>query len=344
MTSDEIKLRQLAGQHLLARTDTLTATESLCGIQAQFMSNVLHSLRLRCGSTDTVGLVKNWTVRGTIHVFAAADLPLFLSCGEHCREDRWDIPSFWNRRSDWTLTPRRQEYLSRVILDALAEAPRSREELKAVCRAAGMTEAEESSMFHPWGGGIRELCERGFIHYAAAEEKIFFLSPAFVPISREKAKLELARRYFTHLAPATVHDAQYFFHTTAAQVKKWLAGLPVQSVQCGGNTYFYIETGMPYVRDIPRCLFLAGFDQLLLGYEKRESLYLAPGHVRNIFNLGGIVMPALLLDGRVTGRWKQKDGRLKLELFSPVSPGDRLVIEEQAHSLWPDLRAICFDT
>lgn len=344
MTVDELKLRQLTGQHLPARTDPLTAARDLCGIQAQFMSNVFHSLRLRCSNTDTVGLVKNWTVRGTIHVFPESDLPLFLSLGEHYREDRWDIPSFWNRRPDWALTPQRQEYLSQIILGALSEAPRTREELKAACRAAGMTGAEEGSMFHPWGGGVRELCERGFMHYAATEEKVFCLSPAFIPISREKAALELARRYFTHFAPATVHDAQYFFHATAAQVKKWLDALPVTSVQCGGRTYFYIETGLPHVQDMPHCLFLAGFDQLLLGYEKRESLYLAGEHLRCIFNPGGIVMPAVLLDGRVAGRWRQKDGRLRVELFSPVSPSGRLTIEEQARSLWPELNSIRFES
>lgn len=56
----------------------------------------------------------------------------------------------------------------------------------------------------------------------------------------------------------------------------------------------------------PRCLFLAGFDQLMLGYEKKESLYLAPENLRAIFNLAGIVMPPVMLDGRVVGKWKRR--------------------------------------
>lgn len=336
MTVDELKLRQLTNQHLLAPSDPLTAARDLCGVQAQFMTNALHALKLRCpgwDGSDTGGLVKNWTIRGTVHVFAEADLPLFLS-GEHYRRNEWSAPSFWNQRADWALTPVRQAYLSGVILDALAAGPHTREELKAACREAGMTEAEEGSMFHPWGGGLRELCERGFLNYLAQEEKVLALAPPFTPLPREEAELELARRYFTHFGPATVHDAQYFFHTSAARVKGWLDRLPVRVLECGGRTYFYIENGTDFPREIPKCLFLAGFDQLMLGYEKKESLYLDPKHLRRIFSLAGIVSPALLLDGTVAGRWKKKGRRVLVEPFAPMDRHSRAVIEEQAAALW----------
>lgn len=344
MTIDEIKLRHLSGQHLLAPSDPLTAARDLCGVQAQFMGSALHALKIRSSrrdEPDTAGLVKNWTIRGTVHLFAESDLPLFLS-GEHYRSDRWTAPSFWNQRADWALTPERQAYLSDVILDALAEGPRSREALKAVCREAGMTEAEEGSMFHPWGGGLRELCERGFLNYLAQEEKVLCLAPEVAPLPREEAQLELARRYFTHFGPATVHDAQYFFHTTAAQVKGWLARLPVSEAECGGRAYFHIANGADLSQSIPHCLFLAGFDQLMLGYEKKESLYLAPEHMRRIFSLAGIVSPALLLDGKVAGRWKRKGRKVQAELFAPAAPCSRAAVEEQAAALWGEGTQVIF--
>ena len=31
------------------------------------------------------------------------------------------------------------------------------------------------------GGGVREMCERGFINYVVQEKKAFGLSPAFTP-------------------------------------------------------------------------------------------------------------------------------------------------------------------
>lgn len=347
MTIEEIKIRQMTNQHLIAPADKMTVVHDLCGIQAQFMGNAMHSLKIRCRDYDEDsiknGLVKNWTVRGTVHVFAEDDLPLFIHCndGKDYRRNDWRGSSFWNQRDKWALTPERQKYFTEVILKALQNQPYTREELKEICRTNGMTEPEENSMFDQWGGGIRELCERGFVNYVVQEKKAFCLSPEFVPIPEKQAKLQMARRYFTHMGPATIHDAMYYFHTTAAQVKEWLSALPMTSTEAGGKTYYYIENGESYSHSIPKCVFLAGFDQLMLAYEKKESLYLKTEDMRAIFNLSGIVMPALMLDGQVIGKWK-KDKKLSIELFMNVDAKDKAVIRDKAESLWSDMKAINF--
>lgn len=341
MDIEEIRLRRLAGQHLIATADTLSVVRDLCGVQAQFMSNALHALRIRSSEPEGDGLVKNWTIRGTVHVFAESDLPLFIRAGDY-RKNEWSDPNWWNSRPDWALGPERQRYLSDVVLAALAKGPRTREELRELCRAEGMTPAEEGSMFHPWGGGLRQLCERGFMHYAASERKEFHLSPLFELIPEDEAKLELAKRYFTHYGPATVKDAAYFFGTTQTEVKKWLRSLPAEAVECEGRTYYYIGSECNSGADIPGCIFLAGFDQLMLGYEKKESLFLSREHLRAIFSLAGIVMPAVLLHGRVAGRWKRRGRRLSVELFSPVEGKDTELIRESAEALWSDISAVEF--
>ena len=343
MTLDEIRLRRLINQHLVTSSDKITVVRDLCGIQAQFMGNAMHSLKIRCSEFDEAavkdGLVKNWTIRGTVHVFAEKDLPLFIHCdnGRDYRRNEWNDASFWNQRENWALTPERQQYLSEVVLSALAAKECTREELKQICREYGMTPAEESSMFDAWGGGIRQLCERGFLNYVVQEKKAFCLSPEFTSIPEEKANLEIARRYFTNYGPATIHDAMYFFHTSAAQVKKWISQLPVDSFDFNGKTWFWIENGKNYDCNIPQCLFLAGFDQLMLGYEKKESLFLQPENMRAIFNLAGIVMPALMLNGQVVGRWKKKDRTLSVELFRDLSPNEMTTMKAKAEELWQDI-------
>ncbi len=197
-------------------------------------------------------------------------------------------------------------------------------------------------MFDSWGGGIRELCERGFLNYTVEEKRTFCLSPDFQPIPEEEAKRELARRYFTHFAPATIHDAMYFFHAPAKEVKNWLSELPVIATECDGKTYYQIENGNAYDHDIPACVFLAGFDPLLLGYQKKESLYLSPEHIRNIFNLAGIVMPSVLLNGKIIGKWSYRNQKLTIEAFSPPNDAQKTVIREHAEALWHDLKAISF--
>ena len=82
MNLEELKLRQLQNQHLITKADKTTVVKDLCGLQAQFMANAIHALKIRTNDFDEAtvgeGLVKNWTLRGTVHVFAESDLPLFL--------------------------------------------------------------------------------------------------------------------------------------------------------------------------------------------------------------------------------------------------------------------------
>ena len=331
MTLEEIKLRRLAGQHLLAPADTQTVVKDLCGVQAQFLSHALHGLSIRCAEVNTDGLIKSWTNRGTMHLFSVDDLPLFLHEGRtHFLrpEDTLD--------SDHCVTADRKAYFADLIVDAVAQGIDKREALKRVCVSAGMTDLEAQWFFDPWGGIIRALCETGRICHKVQEKKAYQLCPAFDPMAEEPARIELARRYFTHFGPATVKDAAYFFGTTQAKVKSWLKQLPVMETSLDGKSYFYIENGLP-AGDLPGCLFLAGFDQLMLGYEKTESLFLPKEHMRDIFNLAGIVRPAILVNGTVVGWWNLKNRKLKITLFSAA---DQKLISDAANRLWSDLKQI----
>ncbi len=113
MTLYDLKQIQLYRQHLTDSADKITVVKDLCGIQSQFMSNALHALKIRCTEYDpeTVrdGIVKNWTIRGTIHIFAEDDLPLFIYCnnGKNYRKNEWNERSFWNQHDCWSLTPER---------------------------------------------------------------------------------------------------------------------------------------------------------------------------------------------------------------------------------------------
>lgn len=347
MEIDEIKAMQINNQHLSAPADMLSVAKDLCGLQAQFFSNSIHALRIRSKAMDAEEIQRNfakgWTLRGTMHLFAKDDFPLFFrGDAADFRKNKWDKPSFWNRRPGWKLSPERQAHFTDVILAALSGGPMEREKLKEICVKNGMTDEEAGSMFDPWGGGVREMFERGFIHYAATEEKQFCLTPDYVPLSGEDAELLLAHRYFAHYGPATIHDAMYFFHVTAAKVKKWLSAMDVKSISCQGKTYYSLHKSACESAAIPSCIYLAGFDPLLMGYEKKENLYLDQRDLRKIFNLSGIVMPAILKNGRITGKWKIKNKSLMIELFYPSASTDRAMLEEAAAATFAGLREIRF--
>ena len=331
MTLEEIVLRRLDGQYIPAPADTQTVIKDLCGVQAQFLGHALHGLSIRCNEISIDGLVKSWTNRGTMHLFSVDDLPVFLHRGRTHFLRPVDMMD-----SDVYITAERKAYFRDLITDAIAQGIDERESLKHLCEEAGMTETESKSLFDPWGGIIRALCETGQLCHKVQEKKAYQLCPAFVPMEAEPARLELAKRYFTHFGPATVKDAACFFGTTQATVRAWLSQLPVKETGLDGRSYFYIDRGLPS-GEIPPCLFLAGFDQLMLGYEKKESLFLPKEHIRDVFTLSGIVRPAILVHGRVAGWWNLKNRKLKVLLFSPAH---RELIHRTAPEIWTNLKQI----
>ena len=78
----------------------------------------------------------------------------------------------------------------------------------------------------------------------------------------------------------------------------------------------------------------------MLGYRKEDSIFLPLEHLRGIFNLAGIVMPPILLDGRVVGRWRHKGSRMTLEPFEPLDSAAKRTITDTVEAQFPGLRRI----
>jgi len=334
MNIEEIKRLRLAGQHLLSPVDTITAARDLCGIQAQFLGAALHGLRIRAATPTVEGLVKTWTLRGTVHLIPESDLPLYIrkqGTAETVCESGWYQ---WLSGRGHALPPEREVYFARLVAESVARGVDGREDLRRLCREAGMTEQEEPVLFSGWGGVIGELAQMGVICHKVQQEKAYRLCPTFEPLPENEAWLELGRRYFTHYGPATLRDAAYFFRLPQKDIRVWLQQLQVESFVREGREYFYIP-GATVDVGVPECLFLAGFDQLMLGYRKEDNPFLPPEHLRGIFNLTGIVLPPVLLHGRVVGKWKQEKQGVKVTLFEKTSKKDQRLIQRAGLALWP---------
>lgn len=342
ISADELKQIHLYRQHLTCKADKRTVCHDLNGIQAQFMSNVEHSLKIRCNEKIEKdkfheGLVKNWTIRGTVHVFNQEDLPLFKYQTENrmYRSHDWDTAQM---RRECRISPKRLEYISRLIVEKVSLGVGMREELKKECALSGVSEAESAFVFDQWGGLLRPLCERGFLAYKVREKREFMVCPPFTPLEEEAAIVEHARRYFTHFAPATVKDAAYYFRWTQAFAKEIMDKLPLDKLKVNDRDFYYLGELDSNYPDIPSCILLAGFDQLMLGYQKRDSIYLPRKNIRGIFNLAGIVMPAVLLDGVAVGRWRRKNAKVTFELFEDISAQNKRRIESKAEETFSGIR------
>lgn len=332
MDTRQLIALRLYRQHLTNPAAPIDAAGHLNGLQAQFFSNVPVGLQLRCGAplpeNWSDGIIKSWTVRGTVHAFPEKDLPLYLHEGR-----AHFLRPVDTMEADEFITKARKRYFADTILALIGEGADERGELKRRCCALGMTETEAQSVFNSWGGTIRALAEEGRLCFRPEEKKRFALCAEFSPLPEEPARLEILRRYLTYFGPATLADAAYYLGKPQKLIRQWLKKLPAEAMDVGGEPHFYCGAQSSAVPDIPACIFLSGFDQLMLGYEKSRSVFLPTEHLRGIFSLSGIVMPPVLLRGRVVGRWKRRGKKLDVTLFEPVSDRDQALIA--AHPALP---------
>ena len=335
MQRDELLLYRLNGQHLLCPGENPSG--DLCGLQAQFLRNAVHALCIRAGEAKVNGLVKTWTLRGTVHLIPEADLPLYIRvCGkvEDVCQSGWYR---WTMERGHANDPRREIELARMTVEAIACGIDTREALRECLRTFGMTNDEEARVFNPWGGMIAELANIGVLAFRVDmldsirpdETKRYRLLEPFTPMEESAARRVLLHRYLTHYGPVTLRDAAYFFHWTQAEVNAMLAQMSVQSAVCEGRAYYWLGEA-DLASNLPEVRLLAGFDPLMLGYRKEDNPFLPSEHLRGIFNLAGIVNPAILLRGRVVGKWKEKNGKVEFTAFEPLCAADKHSIEDEA--------------
>ena len=331
MELEERKRIILRRQFLSAPGDKLEVAGGLCGIQAQYTKNAYHALQIRtkarlASENWGEGLYKSWTLRGTVHVYPRKEQPLFIYAAH--ASGNWAEQMYL---TDSRVSMERKQVYERLILQRLDQGCATREELKEICQAGGMTETEQEVVFHPWGGVIRMMAERGELAYCVEERKIFARCERIEPMPRAEAHKELLHRYLTHYGPVAVADAAYFFHWKRNDIRTMLDSMDdLQSDVCAGQTVYWLGERDPGA--IPECMLLAGFDPLMLGYEKTQSIFLPCEYIRGVFNLTGIVFPTILYRGNVVGKWKETKGKVELTAFQALTPHVKRRIEEKACS------------
>jgi len=150
-------------------------------------------------------------------------------------------------------------------------------------------------------------------------------------MTKADALRALMRRYLTHYGPVTVQDAAYFFGLPQRELLPVIESLSPREFVYEGKI-FYSLCDINITGDLSCCRFLAGFDPLMLGYEKRSNPFLPEEALRGVFTLAGIVRPSILLDGKIVGVWKRRGKAVELTWLIPLQSLQRKRIEEEA--LW----------
>ncbi|MGM5692468.1 DNA glycosylase AlkZ-like family protein [Streptococcus suis] len=290
--------------------------QNLNGLQAQFQPYVHVGFRNRMTAEDfhesswQEELTRQWSIRRTVHAYLKSEIPLYI------HEGRLASTEYLKTEGRDGFSPQTKQKYHQLILEALEQGPMTREELKVLCRGEKMTQEEEKLVFNAWGGLFRYMVERGEVYQEYGAKRFHRLTD-FQPLSREKAELEIARRYFAGFGPVSLSDARYYFKENKSTVLNWMQQLDLETLEVAGEERFYL--GELEEAELPDCLFVAGFDQLLLGYEKKANPFFNPKYIRNIYTLTGIVKPVVFYKGRFVATWKRDKGTILLDIFEDIT-------------------------
>lgn len=326
----ELLAASLERQYFFDKGKKRDVVSSLCGLQAQFANNPGHALRIRAEDYRNhdwnEGLVKTWTFRHTLHAVRRDELGLFLSAV--------GLPEYWD--DSWGLSRRVKPKWSSLLLGWIREGVVDREALKTKCRARNIKPEIMEIVFHGWGGLISEMCRRGLIAYQPGTSKRFVACDEFQPMERNLARSEILRRYFRRLGPGTLRDCAAFTGFKMKTIRETMEKhpLPLKSVQCDGVDYWYLDEWNSS-RDVPECLFLSGFDQLLLAYKDRSRL-LDDKHKVNVVTNTGIIHPTIMLGGRLKAKWKKNGRNLWVTPFVRLTGREKKMVRDFGKNLFGD--------
>lgn len=313
----------------LARALSLQAQDynaAILGARARSCGLVAEDLRAALIGGE---LCWTWLMRGTLHIANMADLP-------------WLLPLFGPQFI--RLTARRYRELgldedtrrraTSLLRQILADGPLSRAALKDKLAAEGLP-VEGQACPHL----LRHAALEGALvcvplRNSRPDYRLLDLESEAWP-GAEAAAARLARRFLRAFGPANAADLARWSGLPMQLARAGLDALAdeVMAVDAAGREAVMARDQLPWLDEEPQqsLHLLPAFDALLLSHVDRD-LVLPPEVSRAIHPGGGIIRPALLIDGVARGRWQLKRGRRSLTVvvtpFVPIPRGR-----------WPELEA-----
>ncbi|MGN9765231.1 winged helix DNA-binding domain-containing protein [Micromonospora sp. SD12] len=295
---------------------------AICGAHAQVASAAELSVGLRvAGATRTTvrqalwadrTLVKTRGPRGTVHLLAAADLPMWIGA-----LSAMPVPPHGQNRD--LLTPAQAEQVVAAVADALRDAELTTEELteQVVARTGPWAGDRVMEAFQDrwprWMAAMAAATRRGAMCSGPNRGRVTTHTsparwlPGFAPMAGPAALAELARGYLYAYGPATpAHFAQWL-----AVPRRWatelFGSLDLEQVTVEGTRAWVAAGDTDFPPDGPTGVWLLPyFDAYQVGCHPRELLF--PGAAGSRALAGGQAgnYPVLLVDGTVAGVWHQR--------------------------------------
>lgn len=270
--------------------------------------------------TGDRSLVITWLNRGTLHLVCVEDLPLLQAL---------TTPQLQTgnvrRLAQEGVSPEQGERGTKVVLDALADGPRTRPQLRELLLEAGVPVAGQALVHVLFRTTLLGQVVRGPM--VGAEQAFVlvrdWLGGPLEPIKeRDVALAELARRYLVGHGPASDRDLARWAGITLGDARRGLAG--VRRLTDRGDGLVALSGGNDAEMPAPR--LLGPFDPLLLGWVDRTPVV---GDHGELVTMNGIFRAFALVDGRAAAAWSLSRG-VTLEPFEPLDPATTAALDREA--------------
>ena len=356
LTWEQVHARRLVRNHLAERAPREALADvvrDVCGVQAQVMTAAELAIAarvdgivradVRAALWEHRTLVKAATLRGTLHVHAADDFPLWIAARGRgraaWREPRW--------LAEFGLTLEEAEAIVSAIGDALDGRCLTREELGAeVVRRVRAWATRETNVIQ-WGGrpGITwhqllgaapvSVCygpPRGrYVTFVRADQWL----EGWRELDPDDALAEAFRRYLATYGPATADEFAHWLYPRdvdeARSLESALAGELTPTDVEGRRAWLLAADAEAPGRSSPSVRLVPDYDCYVIGAAppgpQREAV-VPPSAGSRIFDRGAGPFPALLVDGVVAGVWRRRRSGKRIELA--VEPFRRLTRDERA--------------
>jgi len=144
-----------------------------------------------------------------------------------------------------------------------------------------------------------------------------------LPVDRDHALAELARRYLAGHGPAGERDLAKWAGLPLRDSRAALAAIASELAEQGG----LVALAGSDASELPPPRLLGAFEPVLMGWTLREPILgAAAGHVVT----GGLVRPFALVRGRAAATWCLEGGRVVLQPFGALSRADAWALDEDA--------------
>ena len=318
------------------------------GIHAQVMAAAELSLAERVeGITqqhvrDTLWerkqLVRAWTLRGTLHLHPAGELPLWYAAARAVSpKEPEELQAWVDPKGELhpALGSADVQEIRAAVLDALDGRCLLREELAAeVARRVGPKgQGRLLSGFMFFGADLCQGPPQG--------SKITLARPdqwveSWKEVDEQEGLQKVCRRYLRTYGPATPKDFREWCssrHFKPADASALFASLKLESVDVEGHTAHVLEGDTSFPEPQKTVRLLPEYDVYVMGFRERDQL--VPEEARRQVaehGRGKYEGPAgvrfLMIDGVAAGLWERKKRGKRIEL--QVTPTRKLTRAERA--------------